>query len=296
MNREPPKRVWLHVDRDGDVIGYRYGDVPLTERRPAPEGSEFFAYTHGWPDDPSLDATDGAHPAWWRGHDHGANKAAEAIIAVIMSGKHAGTFATGAVEAAAVFARGMVLGWEHRLASLAKECALLAEQGALSNNTVTELEKRILDLKARIDLDEENEVMWQKALDAHDDRARGAEARVLELESTTRELRSRLEACAFNLNAAEERAMKAEARVMELETELTSYTYGADERATTAEARVLELEDQLEIYAPLADRLCVPDDDEIPELTAEQIANAKPLWQARVAMAFIAWAGRFRRD
>ena len=22
------------------------------------------------PDDPELDATDGAHPAWWRGHDH----------------------------------------------------------------------------------------------------------------------------------------------------------------------------------------------------------------------------------
>ena len=23
-----------------------------------------------YPDDPELDATEGAHPAWWRGHDH----------------------------------------------------------------------------------------------------------------------------------------------------------------------------------------------------------------------------------
>lgn len=29
-------------------------------------------------DDPLLDATDGAHPAWWRGHDHTAAKIAEA--------------------------------------------------------------------------------------------------------------------------------------------------------------------------------------------------------------------------
>jgi hypothetical protein len=27
-------------------------------------------------DDPILDATDGAHPAWWRGDDHGAVMAA----------------------------------------------------------------------------------------------------------------------------------------------------------------------------------------------------------------------------
>ena len=31
-------------------------------------------------DDPSLDATDGAHPAWWRGCDHGVRKAAESIM------------------------------------------------------------------------------------------------------------------------------------------------------------------------------------------------------------------------
>lgn len=30
-------------------------------------------------DDPIWDATDGAHPAWWRGHDHAAQKMQEAL-------------------------------------------------------------------------------------------------------------------------------------------------------------------------------------------------------------------------
>ena len=30
-------------------------------------------------DDPIYDATDGAHPAWWRGHDHAAVKMREAL-------------------------------------------------------------------------------------------------------------------------------------------------------------------------------------------------------------------------
>lgn len=30
-------------------------------------------------DDPSLDGTDGAHPAWWRGQDAGVDKAAEVL-------------------------------------------------------------------------------------------------------------------------------------------------------------------------------------------------------------------------
>jgi hypothetical protein len=34
-------------------------------------------------DDASLDATDDAHPAWWRGHDHGARAATEAIVRVL---------------------------------------------------------------------------------------------------------------------------------------------------------------------------------------------------------------------
>jgi hypothetical protein len=33
--------------------------------------------TQPW-DDPSLDGTDGAHPAWWRGDDHGYQRALDA--------------------------------------------------------------------------------------------------------------------------------------------------------------------------------------------------------------------------
>jgi hypothetical protein len=31
-------------------------------------------YRAGYPDDPFWDATDGAHPAWWRGQDYGFQK------------------------------------------------------------------------------------------------------------------------------------------------------------------------------------------------------------------------------
>jgi hypothetical protein len=44
-------------------------------------------------DDPSLDATDGAHPAWWRGHDHGVAAALGMVERVI-----AGERITGAQE------------------------------------------------------------------------------------------------------------------------------------------------------------------------------------------------------
>ena len=40
------------------------GKVRLWEKLPSGERAELI------PDDPELDATDGAHPAWWRGHDH----------------------------------------------------------------------------------------------------------------------------------------------------------------------------------------------------------------------------------
>jgi len=38
-------------------------------------------------DDPQWDATDAAHPAWWRGEDYGACQAAK-LIADVLSGKN----------------------------------------------------------------------------------------------------------------------------------------------------------------------------------------------------------------
>lgn len=40
-------------------------------------------------DDPDLDATDGAHPAWWRGHDHTSKVFCE-LVTSILDGKDAG--------------------------------------------------------------------------------------------------------------------------------------------------------------------------------------------------------------
>jgi hypothetical protein len=34
-------------------------------------------------DNPEFDATDGAHPAWWRGHDDGARKARARIAELL---------------------------------------------------------------------------------------------------------------------------------------------------------------------------------------------------------------------
>jgi hypothetical protein len=51
-------------------------------------------------DNPAADGTDGAHPAWWRGHADGELKTAAALRDVAVNGKR-GTFAAPEVEAAA---------------------------------------------------------------------------------------------------------------------------------------------------------------------------------------------------
>jgi hypothetical protein len=42
------------------------------------------------PDDPELDGTDWAHPAWWRGHDH-TTKVFCHLVTEILDGKDDGT-------------------------------------------------------------------------------------------------------------------------------------------------------------------------------------------------------------
>jgi hypothetical protein len=41
-------------------------------------------------DRPEDDATDAAHPAWWRGHDHGSLKVAELLFRVCLEGATVG--------------------------------------------------------------------------------------------------------------------------------------------------------------------------------------------------------------
>lgn len=48
-------------------------------------------------DDPELDATDFAHPAWWRGEEHGVEMTVRALMRVLDEG-HQGTFGSPALE------------------------------------------------------------------------------------------------------------------------------------------------------------------------------------------------------
>ena len=49
---------------------------------------------------PAMDATDGAHPAWWRGDDHGVH-AACVVLADVLANGHRGAFASPELEALA---------------------------------------------------------------------------------------------------------------------------------------------------------------------------------------------------
>lgn len=43
-------------------------------------------------DDPELDGTDGAHPAWWRGCDHGTAMTVSIINEILDGGYKSGRF------------------------------------------------------------------------------------------------------------------------------------------------------------------------------------------------------------
>lgn len=82
-----------HVDQDVVLCG-QHGDFPSDvvihddkawRRLPVMEGEAHLyerdvrvAFTRS-SDDPELDATDGAHPAWWRGSDHAVGACASQV-------------------------------------------------------------------------------------------------------------------------------------------------------------------------------------------------------------------------
>lgn len=57
--------------------------------------------SHFYPDDPELDCTDAAHPAWWRGHEHGAASVVQAINELLDGKPHTGVFGFPPLEALA---------------------------------------------------------------------------------------------------------------------------------------------------------------------------------------------------
>lgn len=46
----------------------------------------------GIPDNPGLDATDGAHPAWWRGEEYGAKSVVREMLKAFTGPRHDGKF------------------------------------------------------------------------------------------------------------------------------------------------------------------------------------------------------------
>lgn len=133
-------------------------------------------------DRPEDDATDGAHPAWWRGHDHGSQKVAELLFRVCLEGATVGA---------------------HYAAPVAQV--------------------------------------------------------VLAIEA----LRSMTRAHETALREWQDEAAKLLGRVIELEKQLDSAGVDADE---------------------------------IPELTPEQLASAKPAWAAFAARAFARWVARMAAE
>jgi len=49
-------------------------------------------------DDPQWDATDSAHPAWWRGNDAGANAVAAIALNAAHGMKHSGVYGSDLIE------------------------------------------------------------------------------------------------------------------------------------------------------------------------------------------------------
>ena len=64
----PRWALWNYETRVWDEI--RAENIP---------GEWVGGHHYGVYDNPEFDATDGAHPAWWRGNDHGWNKAQDKI-------------------------------------------------------------------------------------------------------------------------------------------------------------------------------------------------------------------------
>lgn len=89
-------------------------------------GGGTFAHAVAVSDSPQWDATDFAHPAWWRGHDHGAEGVVRALNGV-MDGPADTVHHFGSVELGKLAARIQAL----RSVAAAAPAALVLALGAL---------------------------------------------------------------------------------------------------------------------------------------------------------------------
>lgn len=90
MHRQGPKE--FGVARGSTIIDY--ANTAEEGRLVAQADHERRVRSFVLVDDPELDATDGAHPAWWRGHEHTAEVFCK-LANEIMDGKPAGNGIAG---------------------------------------------------------------------------------------------------------------------------------------------------------------------------------------------------------
>lgn len=105
MEKKPPPNVWVLLDEDDN------DPLSVFAARPMRVGVSLdrVYVEQYWRDDPEDDATDAAHPAWWRGHDNGAEGTAK-LLAKVARGEVAmpgrlGSIGDAAREIEAVRAR-----------------------------------------------------------------------------------------------------------------------------------------------------------------------------------------------
>lgn len=88
------KEAWQRLFHSGVACGDAYSrDQVIGEICGAVKAAQSALLATCIPDDPALDATDAAHPAWWRGQEHGCQRLAERWKAALDGESHGGVMA-----------------------------------------------------------------------------------------------------------------------------------------------------------------------------------------------------------
>jgi hypothetical protein len=90
INGELPKRPGEEVLKARAEERYQAAQARYVEK--------LARFKASYPDDPAMDATDGAHPAWWRGHDYVSEKLLEIARAGEKKGEQYFELATRQLE------------------------------------------------------------------------------------------------------------------------------------------------------------------------------------------------------
>lgn len=188
-------------------------------------------------DDPTLDCTEGAHPAWWRGHDDGARGTAKAMLRVAKEGKN-GVFHPDLEEAATAIEelRAKLAEAEVEAESRTSRIDELCDESA-----VWKRRERVAEAKL---LGEEVTVPYVDVVN----RVRDLEAKLAEEKAWSAVLNERWTAEVEHARALQDKLANAESRFIDMAaaaSETDGMRIAEKNRAEVAETRVRELEAKL---------------------------------------------------